>query len=73
MLFLTFTVTKIKTQHNEKSILNGKLHGSILFYDLNKIGKYLDKIHPEVGDVVTIDFPDENNREQYEITDAFDK
>ena len=54
-------------------VLRGKLHGSILFYDLNKIGKYLDLIHPEVGDIITIDFPDENNREQYEITDCYDK
>lgn len=30
-------------------------------------------IHPEVGDIVTIDFPDDKNREQYEITDCYDK
>jgi len=53
--------------------LTGKIHGGVLFFDINMIGKYLEMIHPEVGDVITIDFPDENNREQYEITDAFDK
>ena len=44
-----------------------------MFYDLNAIGKYADMIHPEVGDIVTIDFPDDRNREQYEITDCYDK
>ena len=74
MLFLTFTVDKtVDAYGKHKFILHGKLHGNVLFYDLNKVGKYMDKIHPEVGDIVTIDFPDENNREQYEITDAFDK
>ena len=74
MLFLTFTVDNtVDAYGKHKFILHGKLHGNVLFYDLNKVGKYMDKIHPEVGDIVTIDFPDENNREQYEITDAFDK
>jgi len=74
MLFITFVVSKVRiSKDTYKNILRGKLHGNVLFYDLNKVGKYIDKIHPEVGDVVTIDFPDENNREQYEITDAFDK
>ena len=74
MLFLTFTVDKtVDAYGKHKFILHGKLHGNVLFYDLNKVGKYMDKIHPEVGDIVTIDFPDEKNREQYEITDAFDK
>ncbi len=54
-------------------ILHGRLSGSVLFYDIIQIGKYADKIHPEVGDVVTIDFPNEKSREQYEITEAFDK
>lgn len=79
MLKLTFTVHKTctgKDAHGKKifkSILSGKLHGSMLFYDLNKVGKYIDKIHPEVGDLVTIDFPDDSNLEKYEITDCFDK
>lgn len=56
-----------------KNILHGRIHGSILFYNLFKIGKYLDKIHPDVGDIVRIDFPDEENAEKYEITDCYDK
>jgi hypothetical protein len=56
-----------------KYILSGKIHGNVLFYDVNELGKYIEKIHPAVGDIVTIDFPDENNRERYEITDCFDK
>lgn len=56
-----------------KNILHGKITGSLLFYDIHSIGKYLELIHPEVGDVITIDFPDEKNREKYEITDCYDK
>lgn len=56
-----------------KYILSGKIHGNVLFYDIHELGKYIEKIHPAVGDIVTIDFPDENNRERYEITDCFDK
>lgn len=56
-----------------KYVLSGKIYGNILFYDINELGKYVEKIHPAVGDVITIDFPDESNRERYEITDCFDK
>ena len=80
LIFLTYHVEKSIAKADDtfhdpdvRYVLRGKLHGSILFYDLNKIGKYLDLIHPEVGDIITIDFPDENNREQYEITDCYDK
>ena len=78
-LFLTFTVSKVLVGFDAagskvfKNVLHGHTHGGVLFYDLSKVGKYMDLIHPEVGDIVTIDFPDENNREQYEITQAFDK
>lgn len=76
LIYLTYKVTKVKTGPNDedfKCILTGKIHGSVLFFDINSIGKYVDQIHPNVGDIITIDFPDENNREQYEITDCFDK
>jgi len=73
MLFLTYKIRRIMTSWGERFVLHGKLHGSILFHDLTKVGKYLDMIHPEVGDIVTIDFPDELNRQQYEITDCYDK
>ena len=73
MLFLTYKVSKVKTGEGYKFILKGHLHGSILFHDLTKVGKYMEMIHPDVGDIVTIDFPDENNRQQFEITDCYDK
>jgi hypothetical protein len=80
LISLTYKVDKVlvnpkatKSRLKYKYILTGKIHGGILFYDINSIGKYLDKIHPEVGDIVIIDFPDEKNRERYEITDCFDK
>lgn len=80
LIMLTFTVKRINTgkiSHDGKEIyknlLSGKIHGGVLFYNLNKIGKYLEKIHPEIGDIITLDFPDEKNPEKYEITDCYDK
>jgi len=77
---MDYVVNKIPTSADNtgdivqyKNVLSGTIYGSVLFYDLNKIGKYLDLIHPEVGDVIEIDFPDEKNREKYKITDCFDK
>lgn len=73
MIFLKYKVSELQVGDEIKYILNGKIYGSILFHDLTKVGKYMDKIHPDVGDIVTIDFPDEYNRQQFEITDCFDK
>lgn len=74
MLYLTFIVRKVQVFKDVyKYILSGRLHGSVLFYDLNSVGKYAEKLHPMVGDVIMIDFPDEKNAEKYEITDCFDK
>jgi hypothetical protein len=74
MLFLTYKVDKVAIGNNKfKYILNGKIHGNILFFDVTSLGKYAEMIHPTVGDIVAIDFPDENNREKYEITECFDK
>ena len=64
MINLTYTVHKVSIGNGKtKCILKGKLHGTMLFYDIASIGKYVELIHPEVGDLVVIDFPDEKNRE----------
>lgn len=78
MLLLDFRVDEVKTaslrgKKQTRYVLTGKLHGSVLFFDVEQLGKYAELIHPEVGDIVEIDFPDENQRERYEITDCFDK
>lgn len=74
MLFLTYKVRKVETEPGvERYFLHGKLHGGVLFNDIHKIGKYMDLIHPDVGDIVTIGFPDQQSRQQYEITDCTDK
>jgi len=52
--------------------LTGTLKGVVLFRDLSLVSKYSEEIHPEVGDVITIDFPDAKSREQYKITEAVD-
>lgn len=78
--YLTFKVEKVAADYNIRTrqqefkyILHGKVHGAVLFYDVNKVGKYIEMIHPDVGDVIAIDFPDEKHREMYEITECFDK
>jgi len=74
MLFLTFRVDEVALGNGRfKYVLHGKTHGSVLFFDLDQLGKYSERIHPAIGDIVEIDFPDDNNREKYEITDCFDK
>ena len=79
LLYLTYKIKKVKVGADEdgseqfKFYLVGKLHGSVLFYDTDMLGKYAEMIHPMVGDVVEIDFPDEKSREKYEITECFDR
>lgn len=74
LVYLTYRVDRVKKDKQTFSnILSGYIHGSILFYDVDKIGKYVDLIKPSIGDIVEIDFPDDKNREKYEITDCFDK
>ena len=73
LIYLTFKVTKTQARDGFKYILKGKVHGSVLFFDTDQLGKYAEAVHPYVGDIVAIDFPDENNREKYEITECYDK
>ena len=78
-LYMRYKVVQITSdidrlgRKNIKNVLRGTLHGSVLFHDINSIGKYIELIQPDVGDIVTIDFPDERSREQYEITECLDK
>ena len=74
MLLLTYKVVRVvDADKNVKFVLHGRLHGGVLFNDTYKVGKYMDKIHPDVGDVVTIGFPNKLARQQYEITECTDK
>lgn len=74
MLFLTYVVNEIQDANGEKRyVLSGYTHGSVLFFDTARLGKYAGTIHPMVGDIVEIDFPDDQNREKYEITECIDK
>ena len=74
LIYLTYKVNKVNRGNGVfTSVLSGYLHGSVLFYDVDKLGKYVDLIRPAVGDIIEIDFPDDKNREKYEVTDCFDK
>jgi len=63
---------QVDSWHYE-AVLSGYFHGSILFYDIDEMGKYSTMIHPAVGDIVAIDFPDDVDQERYEITECYDK
>ena len=74
LIYLTYKVTQDAISSGLSiDVLSGYIHGSVLFYDIDKIGKYVDLIRPAVGDIIEIDFPDDQNREKYEVTDCFDK
>lgn len=72
MIMLTYRVDEIGG-NEPRHMLSGYVHGSMLFFDLDRMGKYCERIRPDVGDIVALDFPDENNREKYEITECLDK
>lgn len=74
LIHFTYRIDQIKVDDDSyKSMLSGKVSGSLLFYDIDQLGKYVDMIHPSIGDIVEIDFPDDKNKEKYEITDCYDK
>lgn len=74
MLYLTYRVDPVEDASGRvRNVLSGYVHGSVLFFDLEQLRKYSELIHPMVGDLVDIDFPDENNRERYEITECTDR
>ena len=71
---LKYVINKVEVGNGSyASILSGKVHGSVLFYDIQKLGKYADLIRPAVGDIIEIDFPSDDNKEKYEVTDCYDK
>lgn len=73
-LYLTYVINPIKVADGSiKNVLSGYVHGSLLFFDINMVGKYVNLIRPSIGDLIAIDFPDDANREMYEVTDCFDK
>ena len=74
LIYLTYKVDKVMVNAvSSVNVLSGYVHGSLLFYDIDMLGKYAEIIHPSVGDIIEIDFPDDKNREKYEITDCYDK
>jgi len=55
--------------------LSGVINGTVLYYSLDEISRYINKIRPKVGDILRVDFPgvEDEDFEQYEITDAMDR
>lgn len=52
----------------EDGRFEGKLNGTVLYYDLNTVSKFAQNIHPEVGDVISLDTS--FGPQIYEITDS---
>lgn len=71
MILFKFVLKKIPRKN--KYHLSGKIYGSVLFHDLEMIGKYSESIVPCVGDVIVIDFPSTTSPERYEITECTNK
>ena len=67
---LTATITRMPTG---KYMVNCQTRGAVLFHDLSLVGKYALEITPTAGDTVTIDFPNEESREKFEITSCTDR
>ena len=47
--------------------------GALLYASLDSVSRYGEKVRPEVGDIIRIDFPDDVNFEDYKITSVHDR
>lgn len=71
-------IEDIPEQDNEETpegqeilyIISGKIRGSVITYDIFSLSKYSDILHPDAGDIVSVNFPGQT--EQYQITEATD-
>lgn len=61
-------VSIIKDKHGCIRIMGG-IRGGVIYHDTTVIGKYLDKVGPEVGDLIDIPVTSDTNiyRQKYEI------
>lgn len=50
-----------------------QLSGTVLYSDLELALKHTSKIRPNVGDIIVIDFPGNEQLEQYEITEVYSR
>ena len=49
------------------------LSGYVLYSSMDLALKYITKIHPNVGDIVRLDFPGSEQLEEYELTEVFSR
>lgn len=68
-LFLTYT----KAYFNGYPRTRYDVSGYVLYSDLDLALKHSIKIHPNVGDIVRIDFPGGEQLEEYELTEVFSR
>jgi hypothetical protein len=56
-------VSILKDKHGCIKIMGG-IRGGIIYHDTTVIGKYIDKVKPEVGDLIDVPVPGPNGTEQ---------
>lgn len=64
-------VSILKDRHGCTKIIGG-IRGGVIYHDTTVIGKYIDKVRPEVGDIIDIPVPDKDGKigiynQKYEI------
>lgn len=57
-------VSILKDKHGCIRIMGG-IRGAVVYHDTTVIGKYIEKVGPEVGDLIDIPVPDENGNQVY--------
>ncbi len=62
------TAAYFKYSINEDRSYTGTLYATVLYYDLKTVSKFAQNIHPEVGDVISLDTS--FGPQIYEITDS---
>lgn len=71
-IWLTYVVNEVQTAYGPKNVLSGYVHGSLLFFDVDMVQKYVSLVRPAIGDLIAIDFPNDRCKQIYEVTDCFD-
>ena len=64
-------VSILKDKHGCMKLLGG-IRGGVIYHDTQVIGKYIDKVHPEVGDLIDVPIPAQDGklgvyRQKYEV------
>ena len=70
--YLHLEVTSVQKDRTGAIKIMGGIRGGVIYHDTTVIGKYIDKVKPEVGDLIDVPVPAEDGslgvyRQKYEI------